>query len=67
MDFEGDTYRAVYALTLPSAVYVLHVLQKKSKHGRATPRQEIDLIRRRLREAEQIHARAMETPPGASS
>lgn len=65
--FEGDTYRAVYALTLPGAVYVLHVFQKKAKHGRATPRQEIDLIRRRLSEAEQIHTRAMEASPGASS
>jgi phage-related protein len=30
------------------AIYVLHAFQKKSKKGIATPKQEIDLIRRRL-------------------
>jgi phage-related protein len=34
------------------AIYVLHVFQKKSKRGIATPKQDIDLIRRRLSEAE---------------
>lgn len=34
-----------------SAVYVLHVFQKKSKRGIATPQADIDLIRRRLRQA----------------
>jgi phage-related protein len=34
---------------------VLHVFQKKSKRGIATPRQELDLIRRRLAEAERLH------------
>jgi phage-related protein len=28
---DGDTYRAVYTVKLASAVYVLHVFQKKSK------------------------------------
>jgi phage-related protein len=31
--------------------YVLHVFQKKSKRGRATPRQDIELIKQRLKEA----------------
>jgi phage-related protein len=30
-------------------VYVLHVFQKKSKRGIATPKREIDLVKRRLR------------------
>jgi phage-related protein len=34
------------------AVYVLHAFQKKSKSGIATPKKEIDLIKRRLAEAE---------------
>jgi phage-related protein len=33
-------------------VYVLHVFQKKSKRGRATPQRDIVLIRQRLAEAE---------------
>ena len=35
-----------------SAVYALHVFQKKSTKEIATPTREIDLIRRRLAEAE---------------
>lgn len=38
------------------AVYVLHVFQKKSKRGIATPKHELDLIRTRLKEAEALHA-----------
>ena len=53
-DFRGDTFRAVYTVRFASAVYVLHVFQKKSKTGRETPHREVDLIRRRLREAEEI-------------
>jgi phage-related protein len=47
-----DAYRAVYTAQFEEAVYVLHVFQKKSKSGIATPRHEIELIRRRLAEAE---------------
>ena len=53
-DFRGDTFRAVYTLRYAGAVYVLHAFQKKSKTGRETPRRDIELIKQRLREAEQI-------------
>jgi phage-related protein len=53
-DHRGDTFRAVYTLQYAGAVYVLHAFQKKSKLGRETPRRDIDLVRQRLREAEQI-------------
>ena len=53
-DFRGDTFRAVYTLKFAGAVYVLHAFQKKSKSGIATARRDIDLIKRRLQEAEQI-------------
>jgi phage-related protein len=39
---------------LAKGVYVLHVFQKKSTTGRATPKLEMDLIEKRLREAERI-------------
>jgi phage-related protein len=54
-DFDGDTYRAVYTLTLSDAVFVLHAFQKKSTSGISTPQREIDLIRQRLKRAEEIH------------
>lgn len=53
-DFRGDTFRAVYTLRHAGAVYVLHAFQKKSKTGRETPQRDIEMVRRRLREAEQI-------------
>jgi hypothetical protein len=36
------------------AVFVLHMFQKKSKRGAATPKADIDLIRERLKIAEQF-------------
>jgi len=36
------------------AVFVLHVFQKKSKRGVATPKADIDLIRERLKVAERM-------------
>lgn len=53
-DFRGDTFRAVYTIRYAGEVYVLHAFQKKSKTGRETPKQDMELIEQRLREAEQI-------------
>lgn len=51
---DSDTFRAVYTVKLETAVYVLHAFQKKAKSGIATPPRDIELIRRRLAEAEAI-------------
>ena len=51
-DHAGDTYRAVYTVRFTDVVYVPHAFEKKSKRGRATPKAEIDLIKRRLQAAE---------------
>ena len=50
--YRTDAYRAVYTAHFETAIYVLHVFQKKSKTGIATPKQDIDLIKRRFAEAE---------------
>lgn len=52
-DFDTNTYRVVYAVRFREAVYVLHAFQKKSRKGIATPKAEMDLVKRRLRAAEQ--------------
>ena len=52
---DGDAYRAVYTVRFEEAVYVLHVFQKKSTRGIETPQADVDLIKSRLREAEEIH------------
>ena len=48
----GNAWRAVYTVRFQDAIYVLHVFQKKSTQGIATPAREIELIRQRLAEAE---------------
>ena len=51
---DTNTYRAIYTAQFQGMIYVLHAFQKKSTKGTATPRREIELIRRRLAEAERI-------------
>lgn len=53
---DGNTFRAVYSVRFETAVYVLHAFQKKARRGTATPKPELDLVRRRLRAAE-LHYR----------
>lgn len=54
---EGDTYRAVYTVRYANVVYVLHCFQKKSKKGSETPKHDINLIKERLRRAEELERR----------
>jgi phage-related protein len=52
---ETNTYRAVYIARFVDVLYVLHAFQKKSTKGRKTPRRDVELIRRRLADAERHH------------
>ncbi len=54
-DYDGNAYRAIYTVRFVDALYVLHVFQKKSKAGIATPQAEIDKIKVRLKMAEEMH------------
>lgn len=51
----GGTFRLIYTVKLGGFVYVLHAFQKKSKYGIETPKFELELIERRLREARMKH------------
>ena len=51
-DYRTDTYRTVYTVKFEHAVYVLHAFQKKSPSGIKTARKDVELIGRRLNEAE---------------
>jgi phage-related protein len=55
-DHRGDTFRAVYTVRLAGRVYVLHAFQKKSKTGIATPKAEMELVKRRLKHAGELYA-----------
>lgn len=54
-DHKGETFRAVYTVKFSDAIIVLHAFQKKSKRGIETPKQDMELIRSRLKLAEVIY------------
>lgn len=58
-DWQGSTFRAVYTVRFASGIFILHVFQKKAKKGITTPKADLDLIRGRLKAAEEA-AREME-------
>ena len=53
--FDSDAYRAVYTVRFEEAIYVLHVFQKKSRRGIETSSRDLELIRTRLQQAEELH------------
>jgi phage-related protein len=57
----SGTYRAVYTLEFQGFVFILHVFQKKSKTGIATPKQDIALIKKRLKDASELHKNIVES------
>ena len=46
----SGTYRAVYTVSIGDSIYVIHAFQKKSKAGITTPKSEIELVRRRIKQ-----------------
>ena len=52
--YASDAYRVVVAVQIGKRIYVLHAFQKKSKKGIETPQREVELIRQRYREAEEL-------------
>lgn len=59
---DKSAYRAVYTVRFTEAVYVLHVFQKKSKSGIATPAEEMRVVEARLKEALRRHQERKEHP-----
>jgi phage-related protein len=53
--YRSDTYRAIYTVRFGEVIYVLHAFQKKATRGVATPSREIEAIKARLKQAEEIH------------
>jgi phage-related protein len=52
LDSDGDAYRAVYTVQLRDLIIVLHAFQKKSTKGIKTPQRHLEIIKRRLAEAQ---------------
>ncbi|THB66526.1 MAG: type II toxin-antitoxin system RelE/ParE family toxin [Desulfovibrio sp.] len=49
--FDRDTYRVAYIARFQDAIYVLHAFKKKSHKGKSTPREVINLVKERLKQA----------------
>jgi phage-related protein len=52
-DYRGDTYRALYTVRFEGTVYALHAFQKKSPKGISTAKSDVELIRRRVKAAQE--------------
>ena len=52
--YASGAYRVITAVQLGARVYVLHAFQKKSKRGIETPQKDVDLIRKRYAEAQEL-------------
>jgi len=54
VSYRSDAYRAIYAVQIDDDIWVVHVFQKKSTKGIATPQREIELIKSRLKRIEEF-------------
>jgi phage-related protein len=54
LPYETNAYRAIYTVQLDSDIWVIHAFQKKSKTGIKTPKQEIDLVKERLKRLKEM-------------
>jgi len=52
--YASDAYRVVLAVQIGRRIHVLHAFQKKSKKGIDTPKRDVDLIKRRYAEAQEL-------------
>ncbi len=52
--YASDAYRVVLAVQIGTRIYVLHAFQKKSKKGIATPKRDVDLIKKRYSEGQEL-------------
>jgi len=53
-DYHSDAYRTVYTIKLGDKLYVLHVFKKKSKKGISTPKPDMNVIKSRLKTAQNL-------------
>lgn len=49
IEHDKNAYRSVYIVNISDTVYVVHCFQKKSKRGIKTPKEEIEIIKQRLK------------------
>jgi phage-related protein len=50
ISYSKEAYRVIYVTKLADCIYVLHAFHKKSKTGIETPKEDIDLAKKRYKE-----------------
>lgn len=50
LPYQSDAFRVIYAVQIGDALWVVHAFKKKSKRGISTPKQDVDLIKMRLKQ-----------------
>lgn len=48
--YQTNSYRTVYGLKMGDDIWVVHAFKKKSKSGIKTPKEDIDLIKSRIKQ-----------------
>ncbi len=51
---DKEAYRCVQAVQLGEKIYVLHAFHKKSTEGIKTPQKDVDLIKKRYKDAKEL-------------
>lgn len=51
---QKNAYRMIYAVQIGEKIYVLHAFQKKSKTGIKTPKSDVDLVKERYKQAQEL-------------
>lgn len=54
MRYKSNAWRVVYAVEIGEDIWVIHAFQIKSKTGIKTPKQEIDLVRQRIKAVKEM-------------
>jgi phage-related protein len=54
LPLRGDAFRVIYAVQIAEEIWVVHALKKKSTQGIKTSRQDLDLIKDRLKRLKEI-------------
>jgi len=52
--FRGNAFRVMYAVQIGDDLWDIHAFEKKSKTGIKTPKQEVDLIKERLKRLKEL-------------
>jgi phage-related protein len=52
--YDTDTCRAVYGVKIGDDIWVIHAFKKKSKSGIKTPKEDIDLIKNRIKQLKEM-------------